>query len=210
MYTPKHFQNNNTGEIIEFVKANSFGTLVTAGSKTLATHIPLELNTEGNFLSGHISAANPQARELVDGTEVLCIFLAPHAYISSSWYNHQNVPTWNYIAVHIYGKIKLIEGSDAVQALKEMVDKYEATSENPVTIEGLSPDYLSRTLKGIVAFKVQVSSIKASYKLSQNRDTTNHNRIVDQLEKRGEHNDRAIAFEMKRRSPKTQENESTA
>jgi transcriptional regulator len=210
MYTPRQFENNNRSEILDFVQANSFGTIVTSGPKTLATHIPLEIDPSGKFLSGHISAANPQAKELTDGSEVLCIFVGPHAYISSSWYNHQNVPTWNYIAVHIYGRVKLTSGAETVEALKVMLEKYEAGSEKPVLMDDLSEEYLSKTIRGIVAFQIEISTIKASYKLSQNRDKTNHARIVDQLEKRGNHNDNAIAFEMKKRAPKSAQDEPSA
>lgn len=210
MFTPKHFENNNRSEILDFVQANSFGTIVSSGTKTLATHIPLDIDSSGKFLSGHISAANPQAKELIDGAEVLCIFLGPHAYVSSSWYNHQNVPTWNYIAVHIYGRVRLTSGSETVEALKVTLDKYEAGSENPVSKEDFSGDYLAKSIRGIVSFQIEISTIKASYKLSQNRDKTDYTRIVDQLEKRGSHNDHAIAFEMKKQSPKSTQNEPSA
>jgi len=139
MYIPKNYKNEDTNEVKNFIKHHSFGILVTHGDgKTLATHIPLELTTnkEGkNVLQGHIARRNPQKENFKNDIEVLCIFNGPHSYISSSWYNFEEVPTWNYIAVHVYGKLKVIEGEELVDVLKELVDRYEVDSENPVSIE---------------------------------------------------------------------------
>jgi transcriptional regulator len=200
MYTPKHFKNANTAEIQEFIRQNSFGLLISAGDKILATSIPLELDRTGNFLTGHISAANPQAKLFSTDQQVLCVFQGPHAYISSSWYDHENVPTWNYIAVHIYGKLQIISGEEVLESLKTLMDKYEKGSEHPVSVEGLTEKYLSSSLRGIVAFKIQITSVEASYKLSQNRDEKNHSNIIMQLEKRGDVNSLNIAREMKKHS----------
>jgi transcriptional regulator len=200
MYTPKHFKNTNTPEIQDFIRQNGFGLLITSGDKILATSIPLELDTAGNFLTGHISAANPQAKHFSADQEVLCVFQGPHAYISSSWYDHENVPTWNYIAVHVYGNLQIISGEEVLSSLKTLVDKYEQGSEHPVSVEGLSGKYLSSSLRGIVAFKIHITSVEASYKLSQNRDEKNHSNIILQLEKRGDVNSLNIALEMKKHS----------
>src|SRR5436190_23118671 len=119
MYVPGYSRNQNIDEVKEFIKENSFGILVSSGSSKLhATHIPLELSTNGNgkdILTGHISKANPQWKNFNGSDRVLVIFNGPHAYVSSSWYDHENVPTWNYIAVHVYGIIKIIEGEKLLQ-----------------------------------------------------------------------------------------------
>src|SRR5258705_824077 len=112
MYVPGYSRNDNIEEVKSFIKENSFAILVSNGSNKLhATHIPLELSTNENgkdILTGHISKANRQWKNFADNDRVLVIFNGPHAYVSSSWYDHENVPTWNYIAVHIYGTIKII------------------------------------------------------------------------------------------------------
>jgi transcriptional regulator len=202
MYIPAHFVNNNRQEIIEFIRANSFGIIISASGEIRATHIPLELSEDGQTLSGHFSKANPQANSLRDGDVVLCIFNGPHAYISSSWYNHENVPTWNYVAVHVKGNIRLIEGEALYRRLTEIVDKYEAASEHPVSVERMTPEYVSKHIKGIVGFEVEITSIEAAYKLSQNRDRINHQTIVQELDRRGDYHSGAIAEEMKKRTPK--------
>src|SRR4051812_15778197 len=118
MYVPKQFKNNEPAQIKDFIRKNGFAILVSqCEGKIVATHLPLELNEDGEKLSGHISRANPQWKNFDQGTEVLAIFNGPHAYISSSWYNHENVPTWNYIAVQVYGKIAIIEGEELVRSM---------------------------------------------------------------------------------------------
>ncbi|WP_313804210.1 FMN-binding negative transcriptional regulator [Flavobacterium sp.] len=201
MYIPDLYKNENTEEIKSFIKNNSFGILVNQTSgKLWGTHIPLELeiNLHGKeVLFGHISKENPQWKGFEENEEVLAIFSGPHSYISSSWYDHENVPTWNYIAVHIYGKIKIIEGNDLMFAMKKLVDKYEAKSKNPVRIENLS-DKTMRQINGIVAFEIEITEIQAVHKLSQNRDDKNHTVIISELENQKDSNAKAIAEAMKK------------
>lgn len=202
MYIPAHFANKDSSEVLAFVRANSFALLITGGDEVHASHIPLELSNDGRTLSGHLSKANTQARNLKNSDVVLAVFNGPHTYISSSWYNHENVPTWNYIAVHVRGSIRLITGDALVARLSEIVDKYEQASKRPVSAKNMSPDYLNKHLNGIVGFDIDITSIEAAYKLSQNRDTINHQNIVNELELRGDYNSTSIALEMKKRAPK--------
>lgn len=199
MYVPKQFQNNDASAIKAFIKQNSFGILISqSDNKMLATHIPLEFSGDDTKLIGHISRANMQWKKFNSLSEVLAIFTGPHAYISSSWYDHENVPTWNYIAVHVYGKIEIIEGEQLYQSLKRMVDKYEAGSARPVSVEKMSPDYVRKSIQGIVGFQITITAIEAAYKLSQNRDQKNYKNIIHELEKREDHSSLQIAEEMKK------------
>jgi transcriptional regulator len=199
MYTPKHFQNHNTAEIKEFIQQYGFGILVSQGSESLqATHIPLELSADETKLTAHISRGNPQWKNIESVKEILAIFSGPHSYISSSWYNHENVPTWNYIAVHVYGTIRIVEGEALRDSLKHLVNKYEKDSEKPVSLESLSPDYVNRALQGIVGLEISITRIEASYKLSQNRDDENYNNVIHELEKRKDENASQVASIMKK------------
>lgn len=199
MYIPDLYKNENTDEIKRFLKSNSFGVLINqTEGKLWGTHIPLELETNQQgkeVLFGHLSKENPQGQSFENNNDILAIFSGPHSYISSSWYDHENVPTWNYIAVHVYGKLKIIEGDEMLFALKKLVDKYEAHSENPVKIENLSPKTLKQT-NGIVAFEIEITDIQAVKKLSQNRDDKNHALIISELQKCPHQNARDIANEM--------------
>jgi transcriptional regulator len=199
MYVPKQFRNNDASTINDFIRHHGFGILVSqSGSRMVATHIPLELSEDETKLTGHIARANPQWKNFDNNAEVMIIFPGPHAYVSSSWYDHENVPTWNYIAVHVYGKIKIIEGEVLYSALKQLMDKYERTSEHPVSVEKMSPEYVRQSIKGLVGFEINITSIEASYKLSQNRDQKNFANVINELEKRGDHDSKSIAAEMKK------------
>ena len=163
-------------------KENSFGILVNqVDGKPWATHIPLEL--EENILEGHIAKANPQWRSFSDQTQVLCIFNGPHAYVSSSWYQEEEVPTWDYIAVHVYGKLTILDEESTMQSLHRLVNKYETRSENPISLANMSPKTL-RQVKGVVGFQIEISDIQAAYKLSQTRQD-DHAAIIKNLKERG-------------------------
>jgi transcriptional regulator len=199
MFIPGYYKNENTAEVKDFIRHHGFGVLIThTGKKLWGTHIPLELSGDGNHLLGHISRANAQWRNFTGGEEVMAIFTGPHAYISSSWYDHENVPTWNYIAVHVYGTIRIIEGDLLYQSLKRLTDKYEKESENPVSLERMSPDYIKKAMLGLVGFEITITNIEAAYKLSQNRDRKNHEAIIHQLEKRNDHDSLQVAEAMKK------------
>jgi transcriptional regulator len=199
MYAPKYAQNDNAKEIQDFIRHNGFATLVSlAEGKLWATHTPFLLNEEGTLLTGHISKANKQWRDFSKNEEVLVIFQGPHTYISPSWYDHENVPTWNYIAVHAYGTLRIIEGEELLDFLKGLTNKYEAHSKNPVTVEGMSGGYVEREMRGLVAFEIKITKIDVSYKLSQNRDAKNHENIVKELRDRGDAQSIAIAEEMQK------------
>lgn len=150
-----------------------------------------------DVLVGHISKANPQGGSFKTNEEVLAIFNGPHAYVSSSWYERENVPTWNYIAVHIYGKIRIIEGAELYNSLKKLVDKYEVNSENPVSMETMSPEMLKH-INGIVGFSIKINEIQAAYKLSQNRNSTDYHYIVENLDNRDDPLSKEVAKIMKK------------
>lgn len=201
MFIPNYYKNENIEEVKDFLVKNSFGILISqVEGKISGTHIPMELDTDENgndVLIGHISKANPQSKYLINQEEILAIFNGPHSYVSSSWYQKENVPTWNYVAVHIYGTVKIIEGEKLLNSLKKLVDKYEKNSENPVSVEKLS----SRTMKeinGIIGFSIKINEIQAAYKLSQNRDKIDYQNIRTELEQNGNPHSFEIAKEMKK------------
>ncbi|MCU0392157.1 MAG: FMN-binding negative transcriptional regulator [Thermoflexibacter sp.] len=202
MYIPNYYKNEDIEEVRKFIERHSFGILVNqVAGKLWATHIPLEISQDKNgkdVLHGHISRGNFQWKAFENNDSVLAIFSGAHTYISSSWYDHENVPTWNYIAVHVYGKIKIIEGEQLLNSLRKLVDKYEQSSEKPISVENMSKKYLEREMRGIVGFEIEIEEIQAKYKLSQNRDDTNHENIIKELEKRGDENSLIVAEEMRK------------
>ncbi len=201
MYIPKKYKNENPEQIRAFIKANSFGILVThKDGISLATHIPLEYATKEDgteILHAHISKSNEQCKHIIDGAEALCIFNGPHSYVSSSWYDFEEVPTWNYIAVHVRGKLTLLDQEGVWNSVKTLMHTYEDGQENPVRMEELSEKTL-RQINGITGFEVEISSIEAAYKLSQGNDDKNHAEVVHQLKNIGCPQEVAIAEEMEK------------
>ena len=203
MYTPKHFKVTDLEEIREFVQQNSFGTLVTTKKgKPLATHLPLQLIKEGEefFITGHMAYGNPQWRTFEACEDVLVMFQGPHAYISSSWYEQENVPTWNYQAVHIYGTAQLLTEDELKQDLTRLMEKHEGHRENPVLWDTLSSSLLEKELKGIVGFKIPVREVQAAYKISQNRNESDYHTIIDRLQQEEDPNSKQLAGVMRTKS----------
>ena len=202
MYAPKYHRNNNKEEQLGFIRKNSFGMLVSeVGNRPWATHIPFILNDERTKLTSHISRGNVQWKHFSPEKEVMVAFLGPDAYVSSSWYNHENVPTWNYMAVHVYGHLRIIEGGELKASLEQMMDHFEAGSDHPVSLDKMTPAYVEREVRGIVAFEITINQIDAVFKLSQNRDKEDYENIIAELNKKEDGKARKVAKEMKDRSP---------
>lgn len=202
MYIPKYFKVTDVNEILDFVQENSFGTIVsTRKGKPIATHLPFGFSKQGEdyYITGHMAYGNPQWRTFETGENVLVMFQGPHAYISSSWYSHENVPTWNYQAVHMYGKASIVEKDELIKDLTIMLEKYEGKRENPVLWDKLSPELLERELKGIVGFKIKVNEIQAAYKLSQNRNESDYRNIIEELRKEEDPQGQRVAERMEKK-----------
>jgi|TARA_R110002051_G_scaffold91370_1_gene160667 transcriptional regulator len=199
MFIPEHYKNHDIKEIHDFLKNNSFGILInTIDGKPWGTHIPLELAKNKNdrdVLVGHIAKANLQSKNLVDDDVVLCIFNGPHSYVSSSWYQHEEVPTWNYIAVHVYGTVKIQTSEELLTSLHTLVDKYEQQSEHPISLNDMSKKTM-RQITGIIGFEIEINDIQAVHKLSQGR-AHDHPKIISELEKQG-FSEKAIAKAMRK------------
>ncbi|MBW8048950.1 MAG: FMN-binding negative transcriptional regulator [Cytophagales bacterium] len=203
MYIPEYFKNENLTVVKDFINANGFAILISqVDGRPWVTHIPLMLdkNVKGkDILTGHISKANKQWKEFDKNKEVLAIFSGPHAYISSSWYDHENVPTWNYLAVHVYGKIHIIERDILKKQLSKLVDKYESGMDKPVSVDRMSKEFVEKEMRGIVGFEIEITDIQAALKLSQNKDDKNYERIINGLDQKGDMNSLEIARIMKNR-----------
>ncbi|MBU8732904.1 FMN-binding negative transcriptional regulator [Cytobacillus oceanisediminis] len=196
MYIPKYYKVTNADEIWEFVQSNSFGTMVTTKhGRPIATHLPLQLIKEGDtcYLTGHMAYGNPQWRTFEASEDVLVMFQGPHAYISSSWYEEENVPTWNYQAVHVYGRANILSEEELKQDLAMLLQKYEKHRKNPVLWDKLSPELLEQQLKGIVGFKIRVEEIQAADKLSQNRNERDYQNIIHKLHEENDLNSKQMA-----------------
>ncbi len=200
MYIPKHFENTDEHAALEFMKRYSFATLITVSDGVpIATHLPfvVEKRNEHIVLTSHLAKANPHGAMM--GKEQLVIFQAPHAYISPKHYEKvQNVPTWNYLAVHAYGKATIIESEPEVMSvLESMIDLYEADYRSQWA--DLSKDYKSNMAKGIVAFQIKVDRIQYKEKLSQNKTNKERSSIISSLSDSKAEHERIVADYMRKK-----------
>lgn len=181
MYIPKHFEVTDRDVLCAFINENAFGQLVsTVGGRLFSTHMPFLLSDDSTRLIGHVARLNPQHTEL-DGQEVLITLQGPHDYISPSWYASAGVPTWNYQAVHIYGRGRVFDDTDALRSVvAALTEKYEAAFERP-----WQPDYKAAMLSAIVGVEVTISEIQGKFKLSQNRPAQDQRQVVTQLKAQG-------------------------
>lgn len=200
MFIPKHFEVTDMNEVRDFIRSNSFGTIITTDQgRPTATHLPLELNEiEGEYyITGHFAKANPQWKTLEEQKEVLIIYQGPHAYISSTWYEDENVSTWNYQSVHVYGTPSILD-EDALKAdLKRLMHKYEGHKENGAVWENTSAD-TKKQINGIVGFKIKVEEVQAAYKLSQNRNEKDYKNVIDKLYEEKDSDAHKVADAMKK------------
>lgn len=192
MYIPHHFRNADTEELITFIRSNSFGALVSNGAELpYITHLPFAIETtEPLILSSHMAAANPHGKSISNGSLATIVFNGPHGYVSPSHYDSkQNVPTWNYIAVHAHGRIEICSESEKEELLKTMIESYEP--EYRKQYDSLAPDYLNPMKKAIVAFKLVVEKLDGKFKLSQNKSSVEKERIKKHFSQDGNSSDLA-------------------
>ena len=199
MYISKLYREEDREKILEFIRQNEFATLVTYdGEKPTASHLLMEVMEDGEqlFVNGHMSKANPLWKTFEKNAEVLVIFQGAHTYISPTWYNHVNVPTWNYQAVHVYGSPRIISDHDETyNLLEKLIERHEAKSQ--YKLETLPQDFVEKEMKGIVAFQIEVTRIEANYKLSQNRDDEDYHNVIARLNERDDEMSHGVAEAMK-------------
>ncbi|GAA4887690.1 protease synthase/sporulation negative transcriptional regulator PaiB [Flaviramulus aquimarinus] len=167
-YPPKHHQDNNIDHMIEVIKTYPLATVIsTKDNAPLITHLPLIYNEAGKLI-GHIDIYNPQAERMKDDQDITIIFSGPQCYISPSVYASKQLPTWNYIKVHLKGTVKAIESKDALkQSLITMTEFLEAPEHKYI----LAPD--NRSMKAyldyIKMFEITINSWEGKFKLSQDK-----------------------------------------
>lgn len=203
MYIPPHFEEKDMAAAEALVREFGFATLVSVvDGRPWATHIPLQLVVTGDQwrLYGHIARANTQWRTLAGQPEVLAVFMGPHSYISPSWYDQANVPTWNYQAVHLYGRATIIEGEQLEEMLRQLMSRYESThASQPLSYDELPRTLLDKDLHGLIGLEIQVDKIEAVSKLSQNRNEASYHNIIDHLRGMKAYDASRIADEMDKR-----------
>ena len=181
MYIPKHFSISDTEEIFAFLDVNAFGQLISLVDQRLTvTHLPFLVSDDRKFLNCHLARQNSHWQSLKQ-QQVLVTFLGPHDYISPSWYRAPGVPTWNYQALHIYGRCRVFEEPDAIAGIVEALSqRYESRFESP-----WQPHYRDAMLKAIIGVEIEIEELQCKYKLSQNRPAQDQQGVIDRLEELG-------------------------
>lgn len=202
MWTPDHFAWTNEEEQRAFIAAHGFGLLVSNGPNGMqASHLPLVL--EGDLLLGHVARPNAHAAAFDGKTLALAVFQGAHGYISPRWYaSRDNVPTWNYEALHLEGTIRAI--SDPARArdiLTKLTAPYEAGAEQPWSLDELAPSKLDGLLRGIIPFEMTITRWTGKRKLSQNRKPEDAAGALAALESSMRPEDRELAQAMRRVLP---------
>ncbi|NRD21016.1 FMN-binding negative transcriptional regulator [Winogradskyella eckloniae] len=169
-YPPKHHQDDNRQHLIEVIKAYPLATVISVhNNQPFITHLPLIYDNE--TLIGHIDIHNPQTQLLKDNNDVTIIFGGPECYISPSIYSTTQLPTWNYIKVHLKGKVDAIKDKTALkQSLISMTEFLEAP-EHKYVLEPENPR-LDKNLKYIEMFKISITNWEGKFKLSQDKKPT--------------------------------------
>lgn len=182
MYLPKDFAVEDRETLDALIRDNSFGMLVSpVDGAPFVSHLPFLL--EGDTLVAHMARANPQWQGFAAGSEVLCVFQGPHAYVSPSWYTTENaVPTWNYAAVHVYGTPEIVDDpQEAYSDQEKLVDFNESGFGSPWQLGDRNRDFVDGMMRAIVNFRIPIARIEGKFKLSQNRPEVDRARVTAAL-----------------------------
>jgi transcriptional regulator len=202
MYNPPHFTSTDPTWLDWLAEHHPFGTLVSqVEDAPFASHLPvLYKRTDGEVtLTGHWARPNPQWRE-IETQRALFLFQGPHAYISPRWYVDapKQVPTWNYVAAHVYGTIRLIqEGPELEHIVVSLAEKFESGATTPWSLADSDPANRAR-LRGIVGFELRSTSVQVKLKLNQNHPVANVAGVIAGLRDTGSEEAAAVAALMQK------------
>jgi transcriptional regulator len=166
-YPPKKHQDEDINHMVDVIKTYPLATLISVKENIpLVTHLPL-VYEEGKLI-GHIDIYNPQAQLLKDDNAVTIIFAGPECYISPSIYTTAQLPTWNYIKVHLKGKVKAIESKAALKQSLITMTEFLESPDHKYTLEPDNPR-LHKNLDYIEMFEIEIINWEGKFKLSQDK-----------------------------------------
>jgi transcriptional regulator len=208
VYNPEHFLEDRVEVLHALIRGHSLAAVVTLGSAGLeASHVPLLLDAEPppfGTLRGHLSRANPQWRDFSPGVPALAIFSGVERYISPSWYPSKQehgrvVPTWNYVAVHAYGRLRTFDDPARLRALVgALTAAHESGFDRPWSIDDAPAAFIDAQLKAIIGIEFTVERLEGKWKVSQNRPPADRAGIVSALRSLGAGPDLAMAEAVER------------
>lgn len=193
MYIPEVFAEKNQTEIVDIITHFPLATVICYnGTRLSADHIPLILH-KNNCLIGHIALANDLHRVIKDNSDVMAVFQSENTYISPNYYptkqvTHKHVPTWNYQAVHVYGKINFgYSRKEKAIAVSKMTTHYERAlfADKAWKMADAPKDYMENMLENIVSISIDIDKVIAKSKLSQNRTSEDFESVLNVMDKEG-------------------------
>lgn len=203
MYLPAQFEEKRIEVLQQLIRSHPFGTLVTLDPGGLnANHIPFEIDSESGpygTLRAHVSRGNPLWREFDPEVAVLAIFQGAHTYITPSWYQTKQetgkvVPTWNYMVVHAYGPLRIIEDAAWLRShVTRLTNRQEAAFATPWKVADAPPEFIEQQLTGIVGLEIPVTRLIGKWKVNQNRSAADREGVVQALRARGDADALAMA-----------------
>jgi len=195
VYTPKANEETRIPVLHQFIRDNPLSALVTQTARgMIATHLPMVLEDDGSafgVLKGHVARANSQWREAMPKADALAIFSGPEHYVSASWYpgkktHGKEVPTWNYVAVHAYGRLRVREDAAwLLEHLRELTDRNEVIAEMPWKVSDAPPDFIAKLTGAIVGLELPITELQGKWKTSQNRSEEDVAAVMDGLSRLG-------------------------
>ena len=210
MYLPEHFAEQRVDLLHRLISEHPVGAMVVSTADGLeANHLPFELDAEPapfGTLRGHVARANPVWHQFTRGVEALVIFHGPQAYISPSWYPSKEmtgevVPTYNYLAVHGYGEIKIIHEREWLRALvTRLTDRFEANRAAPWRVSDAPAAFIDKQMGAIVGIEIPLTKLIGKWKVSQNRPAADRAGVVAGLSERNDADSLAIAWWVKRKA----------
>lgn len=206
MYTPAAFRQDDLATLHQQMRASRLPTLVSHGTQgLLASHLPLLLKAdEGPYgtLYGHFARANPQWRDLAEGSPALVIFQGAEAYISPSWYaakaeHGKVVPTWNYISVQAHGRAEVFDDAERLlQLVSRLSALHEAERPQPWAVSDAPREYIDSMLRAIVGFALPIERLEGKWKLGQNRSQADQAGVREGLQASHDPRDRELAAQI--------------
>lgn len=210
MYQPAQFAETRPEVMQQLMREHAFGTLVTLASDGLnANHLPFEFDPEPapyGTLIAHVARSNPVWQDLASGVEALVIFQGPHAYISPGWYATKQehgrvVPTYNYMVVHAYGRLRAVEDKTWLRRLLErLTARHEAGMPQPWKLDDAPADFIDKLLPAIVGIEIPIARLIGKWKVSQNQPQANRVGVEQGLRAQGEEQAAAMADAVARRT----------
>ena len=198
MYNLSYFKTSDPQQVIRFMEQHPFAMLLGAdkNNQPVATQVPVFLDERDGqpVLTGHMMKQTDHHKAFLENPDALMIFTGPHTYISASWYpDPLQASTWNYMSVHVRGKISFLDKGALLEILERTTNHFEG---NPDAFSSIPDEYIQRMAGAIVAFELKVEKVDHVFKLSQNKDPKTFQAILSQLDK-GDANAMAVAREMR-------------